>query len=87
MFEKWYRKMEPCSPSLQLLSKTHNAQPELAQVLLWSQGSASTAAGTGFFGLAAALPQGATTLPLSATPRPPDLGTHLTGGQQGSSLV
>ncbi|NXA25238.1 CC113 protein, partial [Ibidorhyncha struthersii] len=48
MFEKWYRKMEPGSPSLQLLSETHDAQPELAQVLLRSQGSACTAAGTGY---------------------------------------
>ncbi|KAM6381099.1 cilia- and flagella-associated protein 263 isoform 2-T2 [Pluvialis apricaria] len=31
MFEKWYRKMEPCGPSLQLLSETHDTQPELAQ--------------------------------------------------------
>ncbi|XP_059681000.1 coiled-coil domain-containing protein 113 [Gavia stellata] len=31
MFEKWYRKMEPCSPSLPLLSETHDAPPELTQ--------------------------------------------------------
>ncbi|XP_075622104.1 cilia- and flagella-associated protein 263 [Balearica regulorum gibbericeps] len=31
MFEKWYRKMEPCGPSLRLLSETHDAPPELMQ--------------------------------------------------------
>ncbi|KAM9289542.1 cilia- and flagella-associated protein 263 [Morus bassanus] len=31
MFEKWYHKMEPCGPSLQLLSETHDAPPELTQ--------------------------------------------------------
>ncbi|XP_050760158.1 coiled-coil domain-containing protein 113 [Gymnogyps californianus] len=31
MFEKWYRKMEPCGPSLQLLSETRDAPPELTQ--------------------------------------------------------
>ena len=54
MFEKWYRKMEPCGPSLQLLSETHDAPPELTQVPLRSQGSGCAAAGTGFSGLAAA---------------------------------
>ncbi|KAF1650939.1 hypothetical protein FQA23_0006682, partial [Aptenodytes patagonicus] len=47
MFEKWYRKMEPCGPPLQLSSEMHDAPPELMQVLLWSQGSGCAAAGTG----------------------------------------
>ncbi|NXO55757.1 CC113 protein, partial [Aramus guarauna] len=47
MFEKWYRKMEPCGPSLQLPSETHDAPPELLQVLLRSQGSGCAALGTG----------------------------------------
>ncbi|NXT38286.1 CC113 protein, partial [Pelecanoides urinatrix] len=42
MFEKWYHKMEPSGPSLQLLSETHDAPSELMQVLLWSQGSSCT---------------------------------------------
>ncbi|NXV88653.1 CC113 protein, partial [Calonectris borealis] len=42
MFEKWYHKMEPCGPSLRLLSETHDAPPELTQVLLRSQGSSCT---------------------------------------------
>ncbi|XP_009468759.1 PREDICTED: coiled-coil domain-containing protein 113 [Nipponia nippon] len=33
MFEKWYCKMEPCSPSLRLLSETHDAAPELIHLL------------------------------------------------------
>ncbi|NXH75135.1 CC113 protein, partial [Hydrobates tethys] len=48
MFEKWHRKMEPCGPSLQLLSETHDTPPELMQVLLRSQGSSCAAAGTGY---------------------------------------
>ncbi|KAK4813840.1 hypothetical protein QYF61_001938 [Mycteria americana] len=31
MFEKWYHKMEPCGPSLRLLSEMHDASLELMQ--------------------------------------------------------
>lgn len=39
MFEKWYRKMEPCGPSLWLPNEMQEAPLELMQVLLRSQGS------------------------------------------------
>lgn len=68
MLEKWYRKMEPCGPSLPPPSETRDAPPELMQVRLWSRGSGCVAASAGCSGLAAALPCRAMTLRHSVAP-------------------
>ena len=78
MLEKWYRKMEPSSPSGQLLAEPQDAAAELAQVRL-------QACGRWGLGLAAASPRRAVSLPPSAAPPTPSLGAHLTAGQQAGS--